>query len=166
MHFPVLPPRHLAMPETIDDGFDAVVLDHGWIKAGGLMTLLATVLTLFGGQSMGTLLVSPDKNPSITFNLFQQMVLCQLTHGLAMIASGILITLRPRRMLIVSQWCFLSGTTIHSVGAIANLLWGNPLFSMASITGGVVILLGWLAFVEGACPGCQRTRKANPSCQT
>lgn len=45
------------MPETIDDGVDAVVLDHGWIKAGGLMTLLAMVLTLFGGQSMKMLLV-------------------------------------------------------------------------------------------------------------
>lgn len=108
---------------------------------------------------------NPDVNPSITLKLFQQMVLCQLTRGLAMIASGILITLRPRRMLIVSQWCFLSGTTIHSIGAIANLLWSNPWFSMASMTEGFVILLGWLALVEGGFPGCQRTCKADPSCR-
>ena len=164
------------MPQTHEPGSDTIEMTHGWVKAGALLMLLAVVLTIFGPEGIGPFLDSQNrgKAPQITnkttaretgqavdrveimMNRFERATLCQLTHGLAMIAIGILLSLRRRRMLLIALWSFLIGTVLYSGCVFANIATGDERFATASLLGAVVILAGWLAVVEGACQDCKR----------
>ena len=81
----------------------------------------------------------------------ERATLCQLTHGLAIIAVGILIPLRPRRMLLAAEWCFLLGTVLYSGSLFASVATGQEWLTTTSQLGGIILLFGWLALVEGSC---------------
>ena len=164
------------MSQIREPDSDAIGMTHGWVKAGALLMMLAVVLTIFGPECIGPILDSHyrDKPHQTTTSMvptdFQQTVdrreimmdrferatLCQLTHGLAIIAIGILLSLRRRRMLLIALWSFLAGTILYSGCLFANIATGDERFATASLSGAAVILAGWLAVVEGACQDCKR----------
>ena len=156
------------MAQTCDPGLDVFQLTHSWVKAGALMTLLGFVLMAFGAQGIGHQLerryrdmVSNEIGQTVVeaeimMSRFERANLCQLIHGLAMMATGILLSLRPRRMLLIALWSFLLGTVLYSGCLFANVATGNDLSAQLSPVGGVVLLMGWLALVEG---GCQAAKK-------
>lgn len=169
------------MPQTCEPGSDKIEMTHGWVKTGALLTMLAVVLTIFGPESIGPFLESQyrEKAPQTTtktvaaktalgntgqtvdrakimMDRFERATLCQLVHGLAIIAIGILLSLRPRRMLLIALWSFLVGAVIYSGCQIANIATGDERFVTVSLIGAGVILAGWLAVVEGACQDCKR----------
>ena len=164
------------MPQTSEPEIDTIEMTHGWIKAGALMMLLAVVLTIFGPKGISPFIDSQYRDNAtqttaesapagselvvgrakIMMDRFERATLCQLTHGLAIIAIGILLSLRRRRMLLIALWSFLAGTVFYSGCLFANIATGDAWFETASLVGAVVILAGWLAVVEGACQDCKR----------
>ena len=129
------------------------------------MTLLAVVISMFGAEGISPFLEGKYRGLTATemgqtvnqtkimMGRIDRATLCQLTHGLAMIAVGILITLRPRRMLLAAEWCFLSGTVLYSGSLFASVATGQEWLTFTSQLGGIILLLGWLALVEGSCQG-------------
>ena len=60
---------------------------------------------------------------------------------------------RPRKMLRVAAWCFLLGIVFFSGSLYLLVLTGITKFGAITPIGGLLLIGGWIALVEGACPG-------------
>ena len=80
-------------------------------------------------------------------------ILFQLTHGLAIALTGVVIVLRPGWLLNLAAWCFLTGTVAYSGSVYLLILTDFSWLMNIRLLGVVLLVVGWFALVEGACPG-------------
>jgi len=140
-------------------------INNGWIKAGALVAALAVTLGALGepwvilqdvsGHTNGTRLFAAANVPASTKNLndFHLAVFFQLAHALALVAVGILMVIRPGKLLQLAGWVFLLGVVLFSGSIYLSVMtaaaWTLPL----KMIGGGLLVVGWIVLVEGACPG-------------
>ncbi|MCG8650929.1 MAG: DUF423 domain-containing protein [Pirellulales bacterium] len=140
-------------------------MNNRWTKLGGLMAAAAVVLGAFGAHGLESYLVR--KYDSETRQVlgqtvpaaekymdnFQTAARYQMTHSIALLITGLLISTRPRRSLTVAAWCFLGGTVLFSGSLYVLVLSGLSWLGAVTPIGGVLMIVGWLALAAGSCPG-------------
>ncbi len=147
-----------------------MIVTHSWMKAGALLAALAVVLGAFGTYEVGDYLV--EKFDGQTCKMmgkeiplaekymmdYELAVNFQLAHALAIVLSGLLLSLRPRFTIIVALWCFLIGTLLYCGGVYALIYTGASWCAAISPVGGILLVIGWFMFVEGSCQGSKKER--------
>lgn len=140
-------------------------LNNNWMKAGALTAAMGLVLGAFSGDALGsyltekyagqTVLVLGDNVPTASKYMddFQTAAIYQLIHALAIVCVGMLMMHRPRVMLRIAGWCFLVGVMCFSGSEYVRALTGHQWLSPIKLIGGLLLVGGWIAVVEGACPG-------------
>lgn len=136
-------------------------INNGWIKAGALLAALAVVL---GGFDITTFI--DLKNDRQTYERAFDVAICfQLVHALAIVAVGILLVLRPGRLLRASGWCFLLGTILFSGSIYLSVFTAISWIAPIKLIGVVTLVIAWILLVEGACPGWNRAKKDDAAAQ-
>ncbi len=138
-------------------------LNNNWIKAGALSGALGVVLGAFGADSLrdyvaekyaGRMVLGRDVPLAWEYmDDFRVAAIYQLIHSLAIVCVGMLMMHRPRLMLRVAAWCFLVGVVCFSGGEYIRILADQQWLSAVRMIGGLLLIGGWIAVVEGACPG-------------
>ena len=143
-------------------------INNRWIKVGAINAALAVVLGTIAIEVLSSQTVKgpPDGSlqylgdamtASVGVSSFEKAALLYLIHALAIVAAGILMILHPGRMLTASAWCFQLGALFYSGPVyLQALVGGFPWSSMVSLVGVVLWVAGWIALVEGGCPGRAR----------
>ena len=140
-------------------------LNNNWIKVGALVAALGVVLGAFGAYGLDAMLTNKyagqtsvvlGEELSTAYKYlgdFKTAAYYQLLHALAIVLVGIQMAHRPRRMLTVAAWCFLLGIVFFSGSLYLLVLTGITSFGFVTPVGGLLLIGGWIAVVEGACPG-------------
>lgn len=140
-------------------------LNNNWMKAGALTAALGVVLGAFAPDALGgyvtekytgqAAMVLGRSVPAASKYMdgFRTAAIYQLIHGLAIVFVGLLMMHRPRMMLRVAGWCFLIGVVCFSGSEYVRVLTGLQWLSPVRLIGGLLLVGGWIAVVEGACPG-------------
>ena len=146
-------------------------INNNWIKIGALVAALAVVLGAFdfqaiaghynsGGPSQESLGPGRPSDSSVEFG---KAILFQFVHALAIVIVGVLMVLRPGRLLKLSGLSFLLGTVMFSGSiyavALTNILW----LQHFKLVGVVLLVAGWILLVEGACPGWNAKGQQEPA---
>ena len=129
-------------------------INNGWIKAGAHVAALAVVL---GGFDITTFVESQNERQALE-RAFDQAIFFQLAHALAIVAVGILLALRPGKLLRASAWCFLLGTILFSGSVYLSAFTLMPELAPVKLIGVVILVIAWILLVEGACPGWNKKR--------
>ena len=152
---------------------DSVRIENGWIKTGALVACVAVALSLYASIRLGDQLADTHRGQSVSFvgqdvpvavryfDEFRNALILQLMHGLAIVAVGILLVLRPGRLLRISAWCFLLGVFVSCGSVYLCVLFHRPLLGQIAPIGGVLLIVGWIMLVEGACPGWNKKLAAD-----
>lgn len=74
----------------------------------------------------------------------------QLTHGLALLAVGLLAERRPTRWCSVAGWSLTLGILLFSGSLYALTLLGIPVLGAITPLGGVAFLVGWACLARAA----------------
>ena len=140
-------------------------LNNNWIKVGALVAALGVVLGAFAAHGLDgmltekyagqTKIVLGEKISTAYKYLgdFKTAAHYQLIHALAIVMVGMQMAHRPRKMLRVAAWCFLLGIVFFSGSLYLLVLTGITKFGAITPIGGLLLIGGWIALVEGACPG-------------
>ena len=146
-------------------------LNNSWIKAGALTAALGLVLGAFGESVVSeyltkkyaeqTVLVLGRNVPTASEYMgdFKEAAIFQLIHALAIVCVGMIMMHRPRVMLRVAGWCFLVGVVCYSGSEYLRVLTDQQWLTSIKLAGGLLLIGGWIAVVEGACPGDNPTQK-------
>ena len=140
-------------------------LNNSWMKAGALTAALGVVLGAFGAETLGDYVA--NKYAGQTVQVLGRHVpaaskymddirtagIYQLIHALAIVSVGMLMMHRPRVMLKIAGWCFLVGVVCFSGSEYLRILAGQQWLGPIRMIGGLLLVGGWIAVVEGACPG-------------
>lgn len=115
---------------------------HAWVILGAALGALTVALGAFGAHTLKERL-APEE-----LELWKTAVHYQGLHALALVVFGIAQQVRPRRCL--AGWSFLLGSAIFS-GTVYALALGGPRW-LGAITpiGGVLLIVGWIAFAVSA----------------
>lgn len=140
-------------------------LNNNWMKAGALTAALGVVLGAFASDALGGYVTEKYAGQALTvlgrsvpaaskyMDDLRTAAIYQLVHALAIVFVGLLMMHRPRVMLRIAGWCFLVGVVCFSgseyLRVLADLQWLGPV----RLIGGLLLVGGWIAVVEGACPG-------------
>ena len=127
-------------------------ITNNWIKAGALVAALGVVL---GGLDLQHL-ANVNVNTANVNEQLAKAVQFQLIHALAIVLTGIIMVLRPGRLLQATAWLFLAGILLFSGSIYLHLMTGIPWLEPVRFLGIVVLVIGWIMLVEGACPGWNR----------
>jgi len=133
-------------------------INNSWIKIGSLVAALAVVLGGFDFQEIASqytgrgLSGSKTPLPDCAVDI-PRAILFQLVHGLAIVLVGVLMVLRPGRLLRMSGQCFLLGTVMFSGSIYAVSLTGIAWLEHFKLLGVLLLVAGWILLVEGGCPG-------------
>ena len=139
-------------------------LNNNWIKVGALVAALGVVLGAFAAHGLGGYLTTKYAGlskevlgeevsaASKYLGDFKTAAHYQLIHALAIVAVGMQMAHRPRMMLRVAAWCFLLGVVLFSGSLYLLVLTGVSKLGAVTPFGGVLMIAGWIALVEGACP--------------
>lgn len=76
----------------------------------------------------------------------------QMYHGLALLAVGMLSSVRPKKSLQLAGWSFMGGVLLFSGSLYALTLTGITKLGMITPIGGTLFIVGWVALAAGACP--------------
>ena len=140
-------------------------LNNNWIKVGSLVAALGVVLGAFAAYGLDALLTNKyagqtkvvlGEEISTAYKYlgdFETAAHYQLLHALAIVMVGIQMAHRPRKMLTIAAWCFLLGIVFFSGSSYLLVLTGETKFGAGTPIGGLLLIGGWIAVVEGACPG-------------
>ena len=149
-------------------------INNGWIKAGALVCALAVVLGGFLGdvdslQSIESMSASPVQTNGAENAIGQQAsaakiskaAFFQLSHGLAIIAVGVLLVFRSGRLLHITAWSFMLGIVLYCGSNYSSVYFTNQTWlKHVELVGIVVLVCAWFIFVEAACPGWNRNSSA------
>ena len=106
-----------------------------WIILGGINGLLAVAAGAFGWHSLGG-----DE-------IFMMGASNQMTHAMALVATGVLVHLKPDcKALTIAGWGFISGIILFSGTLYGMTLAGKVLVPYAAPVGGYALMLGWGCF--------------------
>ena len=130
-------------------------IENNWIKIGSLVAALAVVLGAFDFQEIAN--QYSGRGPTQAASDFAidtgRAILFQFVHALAIVLVGVLMVLRPGRLLKMSAQSFLLGTIMFSGSIYAASLTGIAWIQHFKLVGVVLLVAGWILLVEGACPG-------------
>lgn len=117
-----------------------------WIRIAALLGGLSVAAGAFGAHSLKEKL-----EPRMLEN-FQTGATYQMTHALALLAVGILLSQssRPSTALSIAAWSFLIGIMLFSGSLYALALSGITKLGAITPLGGVAFLVGWVALAVGA----------------
>ena len=112
-----------------------------WISIGAALGALAVVFGAFGAHAL------KDRLTPEELEWWKTGVLYHLLHAIALVAFGLFA--RERNAGIAGK-CFLAGTAIFS-GTLYGMALGGPRW-LGAVTpiGGVLLIVGWLAFAVAA----------------
>jgi uncharacterized membrane protein YgdD (TMEM256/DUF423 family) len=115
---------------------------HAWIITGAVLGALTVALGAFGAHALKDRLAPAD------LELWKTAVQYQGMHAMALVFFGLAQQARPRRCL--AGWSFLLGTVVFS-GTVYALALGGPRW-LGAITpfGGMLLIVGWIAFAASA----------------
>ena len=127
-----------------------MLIENNWIKVGALVAALGVVLGGLDPQFF--------KNSGIATadEQLAKAVLFQLIHAVAIVLTGVVMVLRPGRLLQVTAWLFMLGILLFSGSIYLHLMTGISWLEYVKPLGVVVLVGGWIMLVEGACPGWNR----------
>jgi len=140
-------------------------LNNNWIKVGALVAALGVTLGAFAVYGLDGFLTNRHAGQTEVvlghrvstayqhLSDFKTAAHYQLIHALAIVIVGIQMAHRPRIMLRVAAWCFLLGIVFFSGSSYLQVLTGATGLDAAALVGGLLLIGGWIALVEGACPG-------------
>ncbi len=135
-----------------------------WTTIGAVIAGLAVVFGAFGAHGVDkvfvekyagqTKVVAGETIPAAQKYLrdFNTAAEYQMYHGLALLAVGILSSVKPKKSLQVAGWSFVGGVVLFSGSLYALTLTGNTNFGMVAPIGGTLLIIGWIALAAGACP--------------
>lgn len=108
-----------------------------WIAIGAGLGALAVILGAFGAHGLR------DRIDADSLETWKTGVLYHALHSLALVLYGLFACDRGGR---IAGWCFLLGVAIFS-GTLYGLALGGPRW-LGAITpiGGVLLIVGWVAF--------------------
>jgi uncharacterized membrane protein YgdD (TMEM256/DUF423 family) len=157
-------------------------LNNNWMKAGALTAALGVVLGAFAPDALGGYVTETYAGQAVLvlgrsvsaaskyMDDFRAAAIYQLVHALAIVFVGLLMMHRPRMMLRVAGWCFLVGVVCFSGSEYLRVLADWQWLSPVRLIGGLLLVGGWVAVVEGACPGDNprwdpKADSVNPTCE-
>lgn len=108
-----------------------------WISIGAGLAALAVVTGAFGAHGL------KDKLTPEALDLWHTAVLYHFWHALALVLYGLFD--REGRAHFAPQ-CFLGGIALFSGSVYALALGAPKWFGAVTPVGGVLLILGWLAF--------------------
>jgi len=112
------------------------------LKTGALICGLTVIIGAFGAHALKATLEANDR-----ISPFETGVLYQMFHGLALLALGIISTLKKVSANGVKKayWCFLLGVLFFS-GSLYGLAIWPQLAWLGPVTpiGGLLLVVGWL----------------------
>jgi uncharacterized membrane protein YgdD (TMEM256/DUF423 family) len=109
-----------------------------------LLLFLAVALGAFGAHALKSRL-TPDLQA-----VWQTAVQYHAWHALALLATGVLLLVRPDARVGLAAWLFVAGIVLFSGSLYAMALTGARGLGAVTPFGGVAFLAGWLAFAWGA----------------
>ena len=114
-------------------------IDRPALAAGALFAAAGVMLGAFGAHALRATL-SP-----VALGWWETAVQYQMWHGLALVALG-LSPLRAR----AAAWLFGAGILVFSGSLYLMALSGTRALGMVTPLGGLMMILGWLAFAAAA----------------
>lgn len=135
-----------------------------WGTVGAIVAGLAVVMGAFGAHGVDgyfaekyagqTKAIAGVTVPAAQKYLrdFNTAAEYQMSHGLALLAVGILSAVKPRRALQVAGWSFVGGVVLFSGSLYVLTLTGQTKLGMITPIGGTLFIVGWVALAIGACP--------------
>ena len=78
----------------------------------------------------------------------------QMSQGLGLVLLGLLISLRPSRVLRAAGVCLLLGTLLFSGSLYVLVLTGITKLGAITPIGGLLLMIGWVLIAVGVCPCC------------
>ncbi|WP_373650416.1 DUF423 domain-containing protein [Schlesneria sp. DSM 10557] len=133
-----------------------------WIALGALICGLSVGMGAFAAHSLdqvfarkydgGTRTVAGQTVPlaSKFLNDFKTGAEYQMFHGLALIATGLVMQRRPSRAACIAAWSFTTGTLLFSGSLYVLTLTGVTKWGAVTRFGGVAFLIGWITLAIAA----------------
>ncbi len=109
-----------------------------WLVFGSLSGFVAVAAGAFGAHALKDSL-SPEMKA-----IFETAARYQMYHAIALLAVGLLHTLRPARTSAAAGWLFAGGSLIFSGSLYALALTGRTWLGAITPIGGAASLAGWL----------------------
>lgn len=78
----------------------------------------------------------------------------QMCQGLGLVFLGLLMSLKPSRILRAAAVCLFVGTLLFSGSLYVLVLTGITKLGAITPIGGVLLIVGWLLTAIGVCPCC------------
>ena len=115
-----------------------------WVRWGSALMFAAVALGAFGAHGLKTR-VSPEM-----LAVFETGVRYHMVHALALLALGWLSTVRPSGLTQAAGALFVSGIFVFSGSLYVLALTGTRGWGAVTPVGGLLFLIGWLAFFGAA----------------
>ena len=115
---------------------------HTWIAVGALSGAITVALGAWGAHGLQKIVPPED------VAIWNTAVHYQGLQATALVLFGLSLQLRPRRCL--GGWGLLAGSVIFSGSLYALVLSGLRWLGAITPVGGVLMILGWLAFAWSA----------------
>lgn len=135
-----------------------------WAVVGATLAGLAVVTGAFGAHGLPEYLqtlyegevreVFGESIPSWKKYLgdFQTAAEYQMYHGLGLVALGLLSGVRCRKSVVLAGWSLLLGTFLFSGSLYVLVLTKQTWLGMITPIGGILFIVGWVAFAFAVCP--------------
>ena len=115
------------------------------LTLASVVLAVAIALGAFGAHALKTRL------PLDLQTVWQTAVLYHALHGLALIAVGLLLIVRPQTGAVaLAGWLFVAGIVLFSGSLYVLALTGLRALGAITPFGGVAFIAGWIAFAWGA----------------
>ena len=118
-----------------------------FLALGAAYGFLGVALGAFGAHALRARL-APD-----LLAVFHTGVEYQFYHALALLAVGMLMTLRPAAGLNLAGWCFAAGVPLFSGSLYVLAVSGARWLGAVTPLGGVLFMAGWVALMAGVVRG-------------
>jgi len=110
---------------------------------GAVYGLLGVAFGAFGAHALRSRL-TPEM-----LAVYHTGVEYQFYHAFALLAVGVLITVRPAPALPLAGWCFAAGVLLFSGSLYLLALSGTRWLGAVTPLGGLLFLVGWGALIRG-----------------
>ena len=135
-----------------------------WVTVGAVLGGLAVTLGAFAAHGLDTYFAEKYQGetrvkagvelPAAQKYLadFKTGADYQMIHALALIGVGLLLQKRSSKSLQVAAWSFVLGVLLFSGSLYILTTTGQRWWGMVTPLGGLLLIVGWVAFAIGACP--------------
>ena len=144
-----------------------------WTVIGASLAALAVITGAFGAHGLpGYLQVIYEGEVKEVFGEsipawkkylgdFKTAAEYQMYHAIGLIALGLLSGVRCRKSVAVAGWSLLLGTALFSGSLYVLVLSKQTWLGMITPIGGLLFIVGWVAFACAVCPCASRSCPAD-----